>query len=91
MSKKWRGKQRWKHHGDLNCRLLAAEVALDQAQQILSSRLKPLVFGENLSLPMEVYSGSLNAVGKALGHVRSALAIMKHQQKTLRRYLREPT
>jgi len=91
MSGKWRGKRKWKHHGDLNCRLLAAEVALDQAQQILSKHLKPLVFGENPSLPYEVYKKSLTSLGKAIGHVRSALAIMKHQQKTLRRYMKGPT
>jgi len=88
MSRKWRGRQKWRHHGDLNCELLAAENALDQVQQILSKRLKPLVFAENPSLPYDVYKRSLDSVGKAIGHVRSALAIMKHQQKTLRQYLR---
>jgi len=69
---KLRGKQRWKHSGDVWSELMALEIELDSAHQRIRH-------GKQISE---------REVSRMLGRVRSVLAVLGHHQKTLKRWVK---
>ncbi len=83
---KLRGKRKWRHSRDLDRELKACEIKLDGLHQKITADLKKYVFDGESALPYDVYQKRLHAVAKALGHIRSAIALLGHEQKTLKRW-----
>lgn len=71
MTAKLRGKRRWKHVDDLWGKVMALEIMLDSAHQRIRA-------GQQLTE---------KEVSKMLGKVRSILAALGHEQKTLARWI----
>jgi len=69
---KLRGKQRWKHSGDVWSELMALEIELDSAHQRIRH-------GKQISE---------REVSRMLGRVRRVLAVLGHHQKTLKRWVK---